>query len=171
MSKEKPMNTEELSKFAKPVADHLRSVMLDESRPPMERVQAALGIQALQAFIPDVPIRLPAELVAPLSVSDDPDSHVEPFSSLTDAEKALANQSLGLLEEFFAAGAIDLCPDSRGLVLMEIVSSLLADLCRRAQDMGACQLDLDAPTARTRMEQLVLSRMRELLRPYDMAVN
>lgn len=169
VSEEKPMNTEELSKFAKPVADHLRSVMLDESRPPMERVQAALGIQALQAFIPDVPIRLPAELVAPLSVSDDPDSHVEPFSSLTDAEKALANQSLGLLEEFFAAGAIDLCPDSRGLVLMEIVSSLLADIFRQAQVVKTA--DIDAHEAKRRMERLIYDRTQELLREHNRGVH
>ena len=168
VSEEKPMKPNELSKFARPVAGHLRSVMQDGTRSPMERVQAALGIQALQAFIPDVPIQ-PARLVVPLSVSDDPDSHVEPFSSLTDAEKALANQSLGLLEEFFAASAIDLCPDSRGLVLMEIVSSLLADIFRQAQVVKTA--DIDAHEAKRRMASLIHDRAQELLRPRDMALS
>ena len=143
MSEEKPMQPDELSKFARPIADHLRSMMLNETRSPMERVQAALGIQALQAFIPNVPIR-PARIVAPMSVADDPGSEVKPFSDLTAAEKSLADQSLGLMEEFFTASAIEFSPDSRVLVLMEITSSLLADLCRRAQNMGVRQLDAEA---------------------------
>jgi len=169
MSEEKPMKPEELSKFARPIADHLRSAMLDGTREPMERVQAAFGIQAIQAFIPNVPIRLPAELVASLPVPDDPVSHVEPFSSLTDAERALANQSLGVLQEFFTASAIDLCPDSRGLVLMEIVSSLLADIFRQAQVVKTA--DIDAHEAKRRIAILIHDRAQELLRPRDMALS
>jgi hypothetical protein len=170
VSEEKPMKPNELSKFARPVAGHLRSVMQDGTRSPMERVQAALGIQALQAFIPDVPIR-PARLVAPLSVPDDPGSEVEPFSGLTAAEKSLADQSLGLMEEFFTAGATEFSPDSRVLVLMEITAMLFADLCRRAQTMGVSQLDLDAQTAKVRMQDLILNRMKELLRQHDLSLS
>ena len=63
------------------------------------------------------------------------------------------------MEEFFTAGATEFSPDSRVLVLMEITAMLFADLCRRAQTMGVSQLDLDAQTAKVRMQDLILNRM------------
>jgi len=72
MSEEKPMKPDELGKFARPIADYLRSVMLDETRSPMERVQAALGISILWVFR-----RRPRQRILPViaSVGASPSPH------------------------------------------------------------------------------------------------
>jgi hypothetical protein len=143
--------------------------MLEARRSHKDRVQAALGLQALQYFIPQVriPVCEPDE-----PVSDDrggSNSKVDGFSAINATEQAIAAQSVTLLEEFVEA-SIKAQPNlDRTLILMEVTALFLATISRAAQDIGAGFIDADE--AKKRMEWLIYDRTQELLREHSRGVH
>lgn len=163
-------NPAKLGKVVQPVAEHLGAVMLEESRSTIDRVQAAIGLQALQHFIPEVPIPSdgPDTSLPEPDVPGNEDSEVDGFSALTAVEQVIAGQSATLLKEFIGARTKSM-PFSHTMVLMEITSMLLAAVSRAAQDIGAGFIDSD--DAKRRMERLIYDRTQELLREHNRGVH
>lgn len=160
-----------LGKRAEPIAAYLSAVMLEETRSPIERVQAAIGLQALQHFIPSLPVPSGGPDTSPPGV-DDPASmasDVMGFSQMSGADEVVAAECLTLIEAFTAARTKEMRPDSRTLVLMEVVAALFATVCRYAQDISVDLLDADH--AKRCMEDLILDRTRERLRERDLALS
>ncbi len=161
----------ELCKCAQPVATYLSAVMLDETPSPIERVQAAIGLQALQYFIPSLQIPSGGPDTSPPGV-DDPastSSDILGFSQMSGADEVVAAECLTFIEAFTAARTKDLRPDSQTLVLMEVVAALFASVCRYAQDISVDHLDADH--AKRCMEELILDRTRERLRGRSLALS
>ncbi len=156
-------NPTQLGKLVQPVAEHLGAVMLEETRSDFDRLQAAIGLQALQHFFPEVQSPSDGPDTA-LPEPDDPgseESEVDGFSALTAAERVIAGESATLLDHFIRARMKNM-PFDHTLVLMEITSMLLAAVSRAAQDILAGFMDSD--DAKQRMERLIYDRTQELLR-------
>jgi hypothetical protein len=161
----------ELSKCAEPVATYLSSEMLDETRSPIERVQAAIGLQALQHFIPGLQIPSGGPDTSPPGVDDHAStaSDVMGFSQMSGADEVVAAECLTFIEAFTAVRTKNLRADSQTLVLMEVVAALFASMCRHAQDISVNHLDADH--AKRCMEELILDRTRERLRERDLTLS
>ena len=161
----------ELREFADPVASHLSAVMLDGTRPPLERVQAAIGLQALQYFIPNLQIPSGGPDTSPPGVDDlaSAASRVNGFSQMSGADEVVAAECLTFIEAFTALRTKNLRPDSQTLVLMEVAAALFASMCRHAQEISVDHLDPDH--AKRCMEELILDRTRERLRERSLALS
>jgi len=168
-SRSKPTEAR-LGKCAGPIAEHLGAVMLEETRSDIDRLQAAIGLQALQHFFPEVQSPSDGPDTA-LPEPDDPgseESEVDGFSDLTAFERIVAGQAGTLLDHFIRARMKNM-PFDHTLVLMEITSTLLAAVSRAAQDILAGSMD--SADAKQSMERLIYDRTQELLRERNLALN